>query len=285
MSKTKRKLVVVITLASMIVTSAMPVAAGVVQEARDQAASILGYKPTREKNTVPNERLEAVEPIVLKTEATGSGGDEEVVYQGSRDSIEEQPQDVFTLTAEQMEHFMQEGFAIADIYEADKLANQLMIPPEELLKHKKSEGKWEKAVDKAKSETAARVVERVYKTKYPKEYAEISKHKLNPEDQLQLFAYFDRDDTSSMKDLIVRYQKSPEAFKQDQEKIMSNSKASALNKLKDAKSTSGKQTTQSAGKNKLTEQDNELMKDLAKKTGKSVEDLTKQYQSFIEGAR
>ncbi|XID93325.1 hypothetical protein ACF3MZ_01955 [Paenibacillaceae bacterium WGS1546] len=284
MLKQRRKMFSIFILVCMIGTAAMPVAASVAREAGERAGEILGFKPIRDKVMVPNERISPVEPVVLQTEVTGVGDDEQVIYQGSRDSLEAQPQDWFSFTTEQMERYLQDGFTISDLYEADARANQLFIAPEELLEIKKTEDDWEKVEKIAIKENAQRIVEQVYRAKYPNEYKEMRKHKLDPEIQLQLFAYYHRDNSSSIKDLINSYQKSPETFNRDQIKLMEKS-ASWVTKAPNAASSQDQQRATASSDISLSARDQQLMRDLAEKSGRSVEALTEQYRSFIKGAR
>jgi len=285
----KLKAIALFILICMIGTSAMPVAASVVREASEQAGAILGLLPAREKQQpVPNERIFPIEPVELRTEGTGGeGADERILYQGSRDSLVENPQDRYSLTAEQMEQYLQDGLSISDLYEADNRANKLFIPPEQLLEAKKTADDWEQAEKAARQNAALEIVERVYKDKYPAAYEEMSQYQLDPVAQLQLFAYYNRDKSSSMKELITRYQKSPATFTQDQANLTGNQPTWTL-KIRggDASSRSLDASDQGADAEVvLNEYDQQLIEELAKRTGKPVEQLTEQYESFVKGAR
>ncbi|RED54737.1 hypothetical protein [Cohnella lupini] len=285
MFKQRKKTIVLLILTTMIATSAMPVAASVIREAGEKAELILGLKPERIEQAAPNDRISPIEPVVLKTEGTGAGEDEQVVYQGSRDSLEKEPQDRYSMTTEQMEKYIDDGFTIADLYEADALANQWLIAPDQLLKHRKVEGNWEKGLQSAQTENAQLIVEGVYKPKYPKEFAELSKEKLNPETQLQLFAYYDRDQSAPMKNLINLYRKSPETFKQNHKKMLSDTASRVTEMHLSKPTTSGKQSTKDVSQVELSEREQQSMQELAEKTGIPADKLTQKYQSFLEGAR
>jgi|GEM_PF-6913083 len=284
----KLKIIAILLLACMIGATAVPAAASVVREAGEQARVILGFLPACEKQQpAPNERINPIEPVVLKTEVTGAEGDnEQILYQGSRDSLEENPQDHYSLTSEQMEQYLQDGFTVSDLYEADARANKLFIPPEQLLEIKKTEGDWEQVEKTAKQNAALEIVERVYKDKYPAAYEEMSKYQLEPEAQLQLFAYYNHDKSTSMKELIDRYQQSPEVFKQDQAKLTDKSATWSIRANKANLSSPSKEQKSEIASSEtvLKERDQQLIEELAEKTGQSVDKLAEQYQSFVKGA-
>lgn len=289
----KRKWFAICLCASLTVSSLLPVASSFAQEVTQQFLPFISSKPTLEPIGAPNNRMSEPQEITLQTVASDSMEDiAQPIYQGEKDTIVVNPsqqestglsrqssgsslptgaeqQDLFNMSQEDMEKYLKEGYSIADLYEADSLANKILVEPYELLQIKIKLGSWEKVKQTAISEKAQQVVEK-YKEKYPKVYQQLRKQSLSPEMELLVMSAYDKDTSLSVDSLAKDMKKSPEQFINSQSAKALNSKDSII---------SGK----GVGDLSINEKDIEDLREIAKKRNIPVEILIQKYMDFQKG--
>lgn len=288
MLKKTKKYVAIVVMIGLLGTASVPVVNSFATEG-GQVQSVFGFHRQAEQKDVPNERLQPIKPVTLATEVSGDEQEVEPVYEGSRLSLHENPEqhDWYSLTAEQMEQYLQEGFTIADLYEADAIANELIIDPEVLLSLKKEEEDWEKVKATAQEQNAQKIVKEVYSVKYPKEYKELSKLKLSSREQLMLLSYYDRDRTVSMKELTQTFQEAPSEFLKSHADVMTSfaSRGSRAEVKEQGASGTNDEARLKAEELSLSERELEKLQQVADISGLSLEELAEKYHKAVEGVR
>ena len=258
----------------LVASSILPVANSFAEELAEQGFPLFTTKPAVDSIVAPNERLQQPETVTLQTEASDSEKSEEPIYQGTKVTLEPDPtaaEEFYNMSQSEMEQYLKEGFTLHDLYQADALANVMMIKPNELLELKQAEGDWAKAEAKAQINQALEQI-KPYIEKHPKEYQQLKKQSLTPQAELLLMSIYDRNRSVPVKDLVQQYKKSPASFVDNHvEKT----------KSKDVKDISLFEKKGSNGA--PTEREMENLKKLAEKTNTPLEDLVQKYKTFQKG--
>jgi len=269
----KYRIFTIVLCISLVGSSFFSVANGFAKEISEQLTPLFSKKPFESDRIDANGRIYQPEQVVLKTEVDSTEG-EEPVYQGSRDSLVDpsEQKDLISFSQEEMERYLLEGYSIADLYEADALANEIFVEPDELLKMKKEAGSWEDIRSKGVEQQTAKVVDSL-KAAFPAEYMELQKYELTPEEEILLLAAYDRNRSTSIDQLAENYKNSPELFT-----------AERTNALFDVRSEQAIENKQQATEpEELSDREMEKLKELASKRNLSLDVLVEKYQSSKRG--
>ena len=232
------------------------------------------------QNITPLNTNNKVGPIKEKEQEIFISGDgEEVVYQGQKKSLSDGTplaENRYHTGPEEIEEFLNSGFSIADIFQADEIGNKIGIEPKKLLERKKEE---QKDLDKIKEEIVKerkRNVINSLKEKFPDVYQQLSTEQLNENDMSTLMAFLAYYDVTSIKQLVDEYKsKGTDAFK-------------AYSKKRDTKPSE-----QVKNKYGLTDEEAQGLSDetlskleiIAAKSNKSVKQVLTEYKDVREKAR
>jgi len=203
-----------------------------------------------------------------------SDDDGEILYKGTKSTLDPDSKDMFNIGEEEIEAMMQEGYSVEDIFEADKISNETGIEPEMLLEKKAETNKSLEEIKKDILEESREKTFAKLKETYKKEYDKLKSKKLKESEIMNLLAYTDINNVKVTDELITAYQKSgDELFS----KPLTEKKESQLSqeKIKEYKLTNTE--AESLSEDILTK-----LEVLAQKTGRSVEELVKAY---IEGTK
>ncbi|BCJ92671.1 hypothetical protein acsn021_02400 [Anaerocolumna cellulosilytica] len=190
----------------------------------------------------------------------------EIMYKGTKVTLNPEGKDVYSIGKEEIEAMMQEGYSVVDIFEADKISNETGIAPEILLEKKTDSSK---SLAEIKKEILEENREKTYeklKDTYKKEYEKLKNKKLKETEIMNLLAYADVNNIKVTDELIVTYQKSGEKLFQ-----------STMNESKVNQGTKEKYQLSDAETKGLTQELMSKLELLSQKTGKPVEEMVKAY--------
>lgn len=138
--------------------------------------------------------------------------DGEILYKGTRSTLDPDSKDMFNIGEEEIEAMMQEGYSVEDIFEADKISNESGIEPEILLEKK---AETNRSLEEIKKDILEESKEKTFsklKETYKKEYDKLKSKKLKENEIMNLLAYTDINNVKVTDELIATYQKSGDEF-------------------------------------------------------------------------
>ncbi len=225
-------------------------------------------------STLPSQNLLDMEAEVYDQSKAPSdklvlSSEEEILYQGTIAALNPEDRDMFHIGEEEIEDMMKKGYSIEDIFEADRISNELFIDPVILLEEKMDSNK---SLEEVKSEILEENRKKVIfnlKDKFGDQYKKLKEMNLEETDIINLLAYSDINNVEISDVLIEEYQRSSDSVLQRRtdDKIEDNA-------LQDEGERSRLSESETMAvpeklKNKLDV--------LSEKTGKSVEDLINAY--------
>lgn len=141
-----------------------------------------------------------------------SDDDGEILYKGTRSTLDPDSKDMFNIGEEEIEAMMQEGYSVEDIFEADKISNETGIEPEMLLEKKAETNRSLEEIKKDILEESREKTFAKLKETYKKEYDKLKSKKLKESEIMNLLAYTDINNVKVTDELITAYQKSGDEF-------------------------------------------------------------------------
>jgi hypothetical protein len=228
-------------------------------------------------SVLPSQKIIELEPEVYNTEnvpsdkiITASDKEGEILYKGTLSTLNPEEKDMFNIGEKEIEDMMQKGYSVEDIFEADKISNEIGIEPEALLEKKEATNK---SLEQIKKDVLAESREKTtseLKNKYKNEYKKLKDKNLKEMEIINLLAYADVNNVKVSDTLINEYQKNGDkVFKKAKNEI----------KVNEVSQETKKEYQLSEAETKdLSEELIDKLEVLSKKTGISVEELAKGYQ-------
>lgn len=228
-------------------------------------------------SVLPSQKIIELEPEVYSTEnvpsdkiITASDKEGEILYKGTLSTLNPEGKDMFYIGEKEIEDMMQKGYSVEDIFEADKISNEIGIEPEALLEKKAASNK---SLEQIKKDVLAESREKTIselKNKYKNEYKKLKGKNLKETEIINLLAYADVNNVKVSDTLINEYQKNGDkVFKKAKNEIKAN---------KVSQETKKEYQLSEAETKDLSEELIGKLEVLSKKTGISVEELAKGYQ-------
>lgn len=135
-------------------------------------------------------------------------GKKNVLYNGTRHSVNnEDPlkDDKYHIGKEDVEKMLRDGHTIQDIFEADKIGNEIDEEPKKLLKMKKEKDYSLKEVEQDIRGERIKKHLQTLKKKYPEKYKEIEGQQLTEKEKFMILSFISTRDDSDTKALIKTY--------------------------------------------------------------------------------
>lgn len=231
--------------------------------------------PSQNLIEIAPEVTEPEKAIYDKTVVTSNEG--EILYKGTTATLDPNMPDMYNLGEEEIENMMEKGYSVEDIFEADKISNEIGIEPEALLEKKTSSNKSLEQVKKDVLEESRKKTFAKLKTTYKTEYEKLKSKKMSEDEIMNLLSYADINKVKVTDTMITTYQKEGEKFfqktttKTTGSQISQNKKAEY--KLTDAEASS------------MSDETLNKLEALSQKTGKPVEELVKAYMKGISSMK
>jgi hypothetical protein len=228
-------------------------------------------------SVLPSQKIIELEPEVYNTEnvpsdkiITASDKEGEILYKGTLSTLNPEEKDMFNIGEKEIEDMMQKGYSVEDIFEADKISNEIGIEPEALLEKEEATNK---SLEQIKKDVLAESRDKTtseLKNKYKNEYKKLKDKKLKEMEIINLLAYADVNNVKVSDTLINEYQKNGDkVFKKAKNEIKVNEVSQETKKEYQLSEVETKD---------LSEELIGKLEVLSKKTGISVEELAKGYQ-------
>jgi len=226
-------------------------------------------------NTLPAIDLIEMEPEAYYENASNdkiiSTSEGEVLYEGTQSTLDPEEKDMFHIGEEEIKEMMQKGYSVEDIFEADRIANELFLDPQILLEKKEASDKSLEQIKKDILEESREKMKFYLKEKYEDAYEKLESKDLKETEIINLLAYADINNLNVSDQLVEEYQTNGD-------KLFKKAK-NEINKSKVSQKTKKKYQISDAAAKNLSEELIDKLEILSQKTGKPVEKLVKGYMN------
>lgn len=195
--------------------------------------------------------------------------EEEILYEGTQSTLDPEQNDMFHIGEEEIKEMMQKGYSVADIFEADKIANEIFIEPQILLEKTISSNKSLEQIKKDILEESREKAAAILKEKHKDEYERLKNKNMKENEIMLLLAYADVNNMIISDKLIEEYQKIGD-------KLFEKSK-DELNRNALSQETKNKYQISDTSVEDISEELIDKLEILSQKTGKPVKELLKSY--------
>jgi hypothetical protein len=169
-----------------------------------------------------NMNITMIEPELIEQEISpsssyiGNANDEQVIYESTRvNSQDENQTDVYNISGEDIELFMKNGFTIQEIFEVDKLANEIIEDPKNILDRKLSTNKSLEEIKNDILKERKIKNDEYLKDKYQKEIKKLNSKNISEKEIITLLEYIEVNKIEMSDELIKQYSiKSESLFKE-----------------------------------------------------------------------
>lgn len=232
---------------------------------------------------LPSQNLVKLAPEVTEPEKTVydkaiiTSNEGEILYKGTMATLDPNMPDMYNLEEKEIKSMMEKGYSVEDIFEADKISNEIGIEPEALLEKKDSSNKSLEQIKKDVLDENKKKTFTKLKATYKTEYEKLKNKKIGEDEIMNLLAYADINKVKITDTMLATYRKEGEKFFQ---KATTKTTGSQLSQNKKAEY----QLTDTEASS-ISDETLSKLEALSQKTGKPVKELVKAYMKGISSMK